>query len=439
MTTDLRSLTPHHAALEYEAITPAAHDLCNLLSSEIAGHERDIRDRAYRRAERGQEKLTKAAGAFLADLMIAAGIPESGGWAYRAMRTSGFSGEDVGIKTFRIVLSGMMALGYVEAHEDNEIRGPSKARASHWRATERLLKLAEGKGITPANVHDHFRQSLPARLVVLKTASEQERRHKIRGERIAFRATPQTVALEADIRRLNEFLDGYEITGGNHRGYVRIFNNGTAQGYGWNQGGRLFSLCPGSYQNMESHLRPLMTIGGEPVVEIDVRASYLTVLHGITGRPFDPNQDAYGLEGLLPAPFGEVNRRWVAKKWAVVALGQDKPPRKWPSAIIKEFKHLTGHKLSKAYPIKAVQQAMETKHPLLRDWGRLGVTWGDLMYHESEAMLGAMLELMDGHGIPSLTVHDSLIVRKRDQKMAMEALRGHYMKICGIDPHLTTK
>lgn len=100
---------------------------------------------------------------------------------------------------------------------------------------------------------------------------------------------------------------------------------------------------------------------------------------------------------------------------------------------------MTGLKLGKAYPIRNVQQAMETKHSVLKGWGQHGLSWGDLMYHESEAMLSAMLELIDDHGIPSLTVHDSLIVRMKDAQVAQGILKGAYRKVCGIEPYLTLK
>lgn len=249
MTVDLGLLSPLEARLEYQAVSSTAHEICRSLGAGIAIHEQNTGGRVNRRREAGQDKLTKAMGAFLADLLVAAGDPESGGWVYRAMRTAGFSGERVGIKIFRRVLSAMVTRGFVEAHEDNEIKGKTKARASHWRATERLLRVVEAKGITPANVEDHFQQGLPECPVGLRAASEQVGRYKVKGEKIVFIDTPQTMALEAKVGRLNEFLDGFEIKGGNHRGYTRIFNNGSKNGYEWNQGGRLYSRCQGKLPN----------------------------------------------------------------------------------------------------------------------------------------------------------------------------------------------
>ena len=78
-----------------------------------------------------------------------------------------------------------------------------------------------------------------------------------------------------------------------------------------------------------------------------------------------------------------------------------------------------------------------TKHlPLLGTWGDLGVNWADLMYLESKAMIQAMLDLMRS-GIPSLSVHDSLIVPASCADLATNTLSEHYRDVCGVTPTIT--
>ena len=50
--------------------------------------------------------------------------------------------------------------------------------------------------------------------------------------------------------------------------------------------------------------------------------------------------------------------------------------------------------------------------PMLADWPSQKVTWADLMFTESEIIIGTMLELMHSFGIPCFSIHDSIIVRK---------------------------
>ena len=48
-----------------------------------------------------------------------------------------------------------------------------------------------------------------------------------------------------------------------------------------------------SYQTIKKTERQKMTIGGEEVVEIDISALYLTILHGISDHPLPNRDDLY--------------------------------------------------------------------------------------------------------------------------------------------------
>jgi hypothetical protein len=62
--------------------------------------------------------------------------------------------------------------------------------------------------------------------------------------------------------------------------------------------------------------------------------------------------------------------------------------------------------------------------------------YGDLMYLESQAIIGAMLTLMRDHQVPSLPVHDSLVVPGSKFKLAKEALVHNFRKQTGVLPRL---
>jgi hypothetical protein len=148
-----------------------------------------------------------------------------------------------------------------------------------------------------------------------------------------------------------------------------------------------------------------MTINGEEVCEIDIRASYLTIYHAHYGAPLDPDPecDPYVLPGL------GVEARDVVKRRFVATFGNDGHLERWPNEIAREYREKHGRPLGKQYPVRRIREIAVQRYPLLEKWGTEEFGWGDLMYIESEAMLGAMLELME-KGIPSLSVHDSLIV-----------------------------
>ena len=49
-------------------------------------------------------------------------------------------------------------------------------------------------------------------------------------------------------------------------------------------------------------------------------------------------------------------------------------------------------------------------------------------------MVRAMLQLKRAYGIPSLTVHDSIIVRERDVCAAAEAVARGFKSVCDVEP-----
>ena len=69
----------------------------------------------------------------------------------------------------------------------------------------------------------------------------------------------------------------------------------------------------------------------------------------------------------------------------------------------------------------SLQPTILEHFPMLADWPSQRMTWADLMFIESEIVIGTMLELMSGlFSISSFPVHDSIIVRKSDTELAFD-------------------
>jgi hypothetical protein len=114
-----------------------------------------------------------------------------------------------------------------------------------------------------------------------------------------YKRTEHAERLAADIRELNEFLARCELTGGEHHGYTRNFNNRS-----WKKGGRLYSVG-GGYQQLSEEKRLRMRLNGEAVAEIDIKASYLTIYHAkIIGQPLDSSRDPYAHAGVSSRSSG---------------------------------------------------------------------------------------------------------------------------------------
>ena len=85
------------------------------------------------------------------------------------------------------------------------------------------------------------------------------------------------------------------------------------------------------------------------------------------------------------------------------------------------------------HPVSQVRNAVAKAYPLLEQLRRDDAEppiWAKLMYLESEAVLKTMLALKD-LGIPSLSVHDSILVPRDSEVLAKATLAEHY--------HVTTR
>ena len=137
--------------------------------------------------------------------------------------------------------------------------------------------------------------------------------------------------------------------------------------------------------------------------------------------------------------------REVAKFWINASFGNSKLLSRWNEDNLESIEvRLTKRELSgfdpKLYPMKMIRQKVLERHPLLARWGgeiRGRVRdYGDLMFLESEVIIGAMLSLMREHEVPSLPEHDALIVPASKFQVAKGVLVHHFRKQTGVTPKL---
>src|SRR5262249_31760046 len=218
----------------------------------------------------------------------------------------------------------------------------------------------------------------PTNPLVLRDYATGRGQNKERGRIIKYKRTHQTEKLERDVKELNEILRRCKLTGGRHEGYQRTFNNAS-----WEKGSRLNSIGEGNYQQLSEDKRLKMTINGEPVAEIDIKASHLTIYHAMVGEPLDGRSDPYTRVGI---------DRDVAKRWCLESLGHGAPKTKWSSKTVKDYRE-KGQELPKA---RTVTKAMLEAFPALKklEERRRGDLWADLQFKEAEAVVGTMLILM---------------------------------------------
>jgi hypothetical protein len=394
----------------------------------------DIWEMGGARKTRTSSKHMAATGAFFADLLKVAG-EDPDRFSYRPMMASSFTGERIGYRSLKQVVDGALAAKLIEVREGSG-GGNLVGQATRFKATPTLLLLAKAFGIEPSEWQEHFR-SIPrpaeiAEPLVLKSCSTFVRGRKRDGVRMPFDASnPKAIQLAWQVDEINAFFAGVLIEpDSDHYGFHRIFNQGDQPGFAWDKGGRLYSMGD-SYQNRKAAHRSRMRLNGEPVVEIDIRASHLTILHARLGEPFDPSaQDPYWHPDIP---------RHVMKGWMVMTLGHDKFHRAWSSDMTRDYRAKTGGRLGKDHPIRLVREKALESIPILYGWQSCPLRWGDLQYIESCAVVDTVHQLAIENSIPALPVHDSIIVPDSKKAIAASVLRANFEKHVGVEPMLTFK
>jgi hypothetical protein len=332
-----------YAALDCRAHSDEARALVATVTDLVAAHELAAGTRTNRRKKK-LSALRSAVERFLADLLLAQTSEKTNGYVYRSMRPEGFAECEVSYRVFRDLVNAFVDLRLVEKYKGYQGWGePFGARvvvrqkATRFRAAQKLLDICAQHGVLIEDFHEHFLIPLPEHPLQLRAASKRnEYGDKIRGRPMRFEATAFTEKLEKRLKAINSFFDGFELRGGVHRGYLRVFNNGDHPKFNWNMGGRLYSYGETNYQQMESEDRLQMTINGDAVCEIDIRASYLTIFHALHGEPFDATNDPYDVPGLGP------EARDVVKMWVTASFGNNAPIERWPREVVTKYRERTG-------------------------------------------------------------------------------------------------
>jgi hypothetical protein len=433
------------ADLRSRARSRAARELVAHIRRELEDLEQKKDKRRRKRREKAGAKFSDAIERFVGDLLRAKAVTQGPALIFRSIGKSSFDRDPVKYETFNNVLEGLKELELV-SHRPGQTRyrksefDPGEfvstllpGHASRFWATSKLLRLAALHGIDSDEVTAHFAPEPPTHPLVLQDHAGGNGPKKPKARRINYTHTVESRLHEADLRELNRFLARFKLTGGTHEGYIRVFNNNS-----WKMGGRLYSVGgPHSYQQMPESKRHKMRINDEPVSEIDIKASQLTIYHRMVDKPLDLSSDPYVRAGI---------DRWITKKWVVVSFGVGAPCMKWPKEAVddyeehrREHREETGEGLPDLPKARDVARKMLESFPALKKLDHNLELWGDLQYREATAVVGTMLLLMRTQGVPSLSMHDGIIVPKSKAELAQGMLREEFRRLIGVDPVLTVE
>jgi len=193
--------------------------------------------------------------------------------------------------------------------------------------------------------------------------------------------------------------------------------------------GRLYSLGVNSYQHLSD--RTNIRINGKETVEIDISASHLT---GYLGKSAGDStlaesvvtRDLYSIDGI-PRGVVKAALMLILGKGTLVGLN-------WYQLKDGDNDHLL-RDCGRHNITKVVSRLLDV-YPQLKSV--TDQTAPDLVWKESEAILGTIQELM-AKGIPALPTHDSVLVPFDAEETTKEVLASHYYRMFGVRPMLKAK
>lgn len=193
------------------------------------------------------------------------------------------------------------------------------------------------------------------------------------------------------------------------------------------RGGRLQA----SYQLLSEEERLSILIDNKPVSEVDVVSCGMALLHSLAGQPVPEVDDLYG---LVESPLSRKELKHLitslcnsknhvtSKNWSI----KFKKDKKLGPIVAKINYRQFCQSLLSAYPWLR-KFLSETKDVALK------VQW-----LESEAVIKSMFTVLEaGHGC--LSVHESLIIPKEAEAIAMAAMTDAFQEVAGVTPKLKIK
>jgi hypothetical protein len=392
-------------------------------------------NRKTARRAAGAAKMRRAVGAIIGGVLSrwASGVPRA---AFRSRAAGAFTGAPVARRQFcpaadALVAAGLLrhAPGVAYAGQDFDGGDAWQRLAGRYWPAPALLAMAEANGLHADNVRGAWRREFPTEPPTIETPVELRVLVPRRGgQPVTPRRLPIDPtagdAIRAEVDAHNAMAAAWTVGGCIPPRWRRVFIGGLTLH------GRWYGAVTEPYQTMSKRERAGILLNGEPVSELDLGASHLSILSVLAGSPLDLAQDPYAIPGV---------DRAVAKRWVVATLGNGGPITRAPRGGAETFQGLD---------MRAIKAAILARHPVLeapasvvpaeladRHGGAKFVLPHYLAGIEAEAMTMAMRELREG-GILSLPVHDSLIVPRSAEAQARAALVAAFEGLAGFTPRL---
>ncbi len=294
--------------------------------------------------------------------------------------------------------------GYYRRSDKLQDAWGNAGERSRLRATPELISFLEGThGAQP----DHIGRREEGELIRLKDAGKNWQ---------DYMETADTKRMRKQLETLNDLIGSAAISLSGPEGkskpdltakrLYRVFNDGR-----FDRGGRFYG---GWWIGERQDSRKLITIDGEPTVELDYSALHLRLCYHLSGLEAPSQDDLYAIEGL------EGMREAV--KWCLLVLVNLDNGKRMPSPEPK-----IREQLSEGWTTAKLRKAVECCYADINQW--LGSGKGtELQYIDSQIACEVLVQL-SRKGVTCLPVHDSFIVALHHQDSLREAMLDAYSKV----------
>ena len=277
---------------------------------------------------------------------------------------------------------------------------------------------------------------------VVEVRAEKPRRnqgHVRKGKKLNLsQFRPEVTPIEQQMKEINNLLrkhplqDADGTAGGGCR---RIFNNSNLE-----CGGRL----QGGWQNVNSEKRLRMTIDGERLCEIDLKACFLFIANAVTGHTMDLSADPYSdlrFVKEVNCPDRRKTLRNAAKLFVSTYLSVEGGMTQFPkgkktyidrSGVKKTISFKEEFGLHKTVKCSDWIRDLHDAFPFLRN---ISFQKGSLMFMESQIMVTALLSLIE-HDTPAYPVHDCLLCKEADRYLVVDKLQRAMIEVVGYQGYM---
>ncbi|WP_245581790.1 hypothetical protein [Rhizobium ruizarguesonis] len=303
--------------------------------------------------------------------------------------------RDFNADALRLVIEEVENAGLVSVEE-----AVFKERRTVVASTLLFRQLVAAHGVSLADIHH-----LEGRETIELWAGSRRSGHKTPVDYVDCREADKMRAEMAQINgalnKANILLDGRQTAPVQ---LVRKFRVDQPEDAGrFDRHGRLYG---GFWEDLPKEQRHLLTIGGEPVVDLDFASMFIQLAYCRQGLQ-PPSGDLYAIPGL------EEHRKAV-KSLMVSLFFRNAEARRLPAGS-KET-------LPSGWSMERFKAAAAALHPAIAHLFDTNVGF-ELMALESEILVGILLELAS-KGVAALPMHDGIMVAASHKELAVETMQN---------------